>query len=200
MATDSYKFIIVEFPWDDLPNAVNIPVEMVERIPDPSAYGDGQITMAVNDQMITLGFGQMSLCSTLVVGKYPDPESVKAIIPSSDEYRFRITVKDLREGTKAIAPLIGPLGGATIHPDKRIRVINQELGMAEDKLNFIDEYTLPVAVTLPVSFLREVTSLLKESDYLEFLFHPEKPDKYPVVLLAENNRVIIGAMPLQGPI
>ena len=196
MATDSYKFIIVDFPWDELDHSVNVPVDLIKRIPDPSSYGDGQIMLGASEGKIMLSFGQLSLVSALVEGDYPDPDSIRNIIPTSHEYRFAIGVKDLKSALAAVSPLVGQLGGATIHPDQKIRVISRDLGMAEDSLAFLDEYTVPVAVTLPVGFLRESTSLLKDEEYLEFIFHPDKPDKFPVILLAAEGRVTVGCMPL----
>lgn len=196
VATDSYRFIIVEFPWDDLETTVNVPVDLVRRIPDPSTYGDGEIRLATNDNMVALMFGQLTLCGAVIPGEYPDPEMIKGIIPQEDTYSFNIGVKDLQRALKAVQPFVGPLGGATLHPDEKIRVTSQDLGMAEDELSFMDEYNVPVPVCLPVAFLRECTSLLKDEESLQFIFHPEKPDKYPVILRAADGRVLIGAMPL----
>lgn len=192
-ATDKYRFILLDFDWDGI-EPVTIPVDLIKRFPSPEAYGDGDIYLATSDQYASMEFGPLVISGSVLQGEYPDPEQIKTITPAaSTPYKFEVPVTGLKKLIGQLAPMLGPMGGATLHEDGIVRV-QSDIGRGEDRL-FADELDLPAPVKMNVAFMRNVIGLFKDQEACMFKFHETKPDLYPFVITEGN--VMLGSMPMK---
>jgi DNA polymerase III sliding clamp (beta) subunit (PCNA family) len=193
-ATDSYKFVLIDFDWAKI-KPTTVGLDMIKMFPDSDAYGDGEITVVTSDYAVNFRFGDMSLIGAKIGAEFPKVEMIRGILPEQDTpYQFEVEVKELKQILGSLSPFGAATTGATLHPDGFIRLVTQDQGMAENKVQS-GKVNLSVPVTLNIEFLRQVERLVRDDDTCTFMFNEEAPDRKPYVIL--KDRVTVGCMPMK---
>lgn len=194
VSTDSYRFVLIDFDWPAMiPTTIGL--DLIKLFPDPDSYGDGDLFINTNEHSVGFEFGGLHLIGAKIAAPYPDINMIRGILPDENTpHQFEVQVTELKQIISALAPFAANTRGATIHPDGFVRLVTQDSGMAEDRIE-TGAVNLPGPVTVDLGFLKDVVRLLRDEETCNIRFHQDAYDKKPFII--QKDHVTVGAMPMR---
>lgn len=193
-ASDAYQIVMVDYDWPDMV-PVTVPTSIIDSLPKPSEFGDGELTFGSNGSLVRFGFGNLVMIGPVIGDQYPDIDSIKNnMLPKGDGPTATVSLDKLREATVMLSTLETGLSDAVVlTPDGHLTRITDSGQKANWNLEDI-ETDLPIPVTFSLGYIKQVIPIFKGEDDIEIIFHKDIVGK---LFMFRKDNMTIGLMPMR---